>query len=91
MKKHICPHCGQPGISITKKALMGPSSRRECSECGKMVSVKALPFYLVILPIFAITIASGFSGYSIYMTLALILGPIIALLIHNRFVPLVKK
>ena len=44
-----CQHCGEPGISLTRKLLMGPAAPHTCRACGGATGV---PYYsvLVLLP-----------------------------------------
>jgi ribosomal protein S27E len=34
-----CPHCGQSGISFTRKMFLGPAIPASCRVCGKLIGV----------------------------------------------------
>jgi hypothetical protein len=91
LEKHICPHCERPGITTLKKALMGPATTRKCSECGNAVSLHAKYFYAILFPLLLIIVSTAFIDNRIYVTMALVLSPITALILNDRFVPIEKR
>jgi hypothetical protein len=36
---HACPHCNQPGISVLRRAFLGPAIPATCVACGRDVGV----------------------------------------------------
>ena len=39
MNTHVCPHCGDNGISGFRKQFLGPALPAKCSKCGGRVGV----------------------------------------------------
>lgn len=42
---YACPHCKNPGISMLRRAFLGPAMPATCSVCGAKVGVafKSVP------------------------------------------------
>ncbi|WP_191615370.1 hypothetical protein [Pelagicoccus enzymogenes] len=48
-----CPHCNEPGLSVSRKLTLGPANAANCENCGKKIGVPSsaiwyyLPFFIV--------------------------------------------
>ena len=36
---YICPHCNQPGLSVVRRAFLGPALPTKCTSCGQLIGV----------------------------------------------------
>ncbi len=39
MNQHVCPHCGELGISSVRRAFLGPAIPATCRKCSGKISV----------------------------------------------------
>jgi hypothetical protein len=87
-----CPICKNPGITLLKKAFIGPASFTTCQHCGKKVGVpylkSILAFSVLLLSMF---IAIFFINNPITKYAILAIGVIITFTIYLKWVPLISK
>ena len=56
---YACPHCGKPGISLFRRAFLGPAIPATCVTCGRKSGVPLGKSMMALLPfIMAIIIAA---------------------------------
>jgi hypothetical protein len=91
MKLLTCPHCGEPGISVTRKLALGPAIPARCRSCGQRIGVPyiaafaaSLPFFVAIP--FAFIQSSLATGALIWIGGAVVMG-----YLYWRFVPLIRR
>ena len=85
-----CPRCKKPGISIWKKACMGPAWPRDCTKCKKKIGV---PWSSAIYAVPFVIAATYFEFpiTSINPIIALIVTFCFYLVMHVKYVPLIAK
>jgi len=90
MAKLICPHCGKPGIAAWRKQFLGPARSIACDACGGRVSVP-MSSLLAALPIVAGILLGSQFGNPAALWISVAIGVAMTVLIHTKFVPLVKR
>jgi hypothetical protein len=88
---YACPHCNQPGISWTRRAMLGPAVPATCDKCGGKIGVPWVQSFAAVAPfligvLFAQNTPNPILGY-----VAVGIGAIAMLILHFTWVPLVKK
>jgi endogenous inhibitor of DNA gyrase (YacG/DUF329 family) len=91
LRKHVCPHCGKPGISILKKAFLGPSTTRRCDLCGNTVSVRPTNFLIVWIPWLLVVLGSFFLQIPTLRIIVLGIFTIAVFIAKDRLVALEKR
>ena len=87
-----CPICGNPGIPLLKKVLIGPASFTTCQKCGKKVSVPYSYFFIAFSPfLLSMFIVIFFINNAILKYSILAVGIIIMFTIYIKWVPLISK
>jgi hypothetical protein len=89
MNNSNCPHCGKRAIPFLRKAVMGPAVPAKCRCCGEKVGVPFSSILTIIPIVLAIAAAQNVSSPATKALLWLA-GVGIAVLLHWKFVPLVK-
>lgn len=90
MKKIVCPHCQEPGISFLRKMCLGPAVPATCKACGKKVGVSISSMYAAI-PFFIAIIGSNFVESFSVKAIFVIVGFMAMSIIHMRYVPLERR
>ncbi len=87
-----CPICGKPGITLLKKAFIGPASFTTCQQCGKKVSVPYSYFFLAFTPfLLSMFISIFFINNTLLKYAILTIGIIVMFTIYIKWVPLISK
>jgi hypothetical protein len=88
---YTCPHCNQPGISWTRRAMLGPAVPATCAQCGSKVGVPWGKSFCAMIPfLVGILIAQAVVG-PVIGYIAVGLGATAMLVLHFTWVPLIKK
>ena len=59
MTAFTCPHCGQRGITVWRKLVLGWGRAVPCQYCGLEITVSLLPAVAAVLPVALIVLAIG--------------------------------
>lgn len=59
MTAFTCPHCGQRGITVWRKLVLGWGRAVPCQYCGLKITVSPLPAVAAVLPVALIVLAIG--------------------------------
>jgi hypothetical protein len=85
-----CPHCNQPGISLRRRASLGPAIPATCRACGKKVRVPWGRSLLAMLPFFVAVLVVPFLNSLTLQVVVVLAGGIIMFWLYLRWVPLLK-
>ena len=86
----VCPHCNKSGISVLRRAFMGPLLPATCRECGGKVGVPMGKSMLAFVPFFVAVFGPQFAPTPALSYLVWGVGAAITLVLHIKFVPLIK-
>jgi len=88
---YACPHCNKPGISLLRRATLGPALPAKCAECGAKVGVPWGSSFLALVPLMIGLLASTWLTDRTLGAVALVVGACVTLFLSHRFVPLIRK
>ena len=86
-----CPHCGKPGISPLRKAIMSPGLLATCNTCGEPSGIRYPAWLVAMLPGSVLMIAALFVAAESLEWGLNIVGFILMVLIPFLFTPLHKE
>jgi hypothetical protein len=93
---YACPHCGKPGISVFRRAYLGPTIPATCVTCGRKIGVPWSKSMIALLPllvaVFLAPPGPKHFGSNPVLSVAIWVAAIIAMSVgHFTFVPLIKR
>ena len=90
MTSFTCPHCGQRGITVWRKLVLGWGRAVPCQYCGLKITVSPLPAVAAMLPValIVLSIGTGWLRDPAAMILLGLLAWISYALLHLYVVPL---
>jgi hypothetical protein len=88
---YACPHCGKPGISLFRRACLGPAIPATCMTCGRKVGVSWGKSMMSSLPLIMAVIIAQFTRNAALSASIWITGIIVTFVLNFKFVPLVRK
>jgi hypothetical protein len=88
---YACPHCNKPGISMLRRAFLGPAIPATCNVCGGKVGVPYGRSFVAVAPFMAAILFGVFAPNPALLVLALVVGAVAMFALFFKFVPLVKK
>ncbi len=86
-----CPHCGKPGVSLLRRAFLGPARATTCTACGGKVGVPWGPSMLAVLPFAAAALGSQFVTSFAVIAAMWVAGAAVMMVLFFKIVPLIKK
>lgn len=86
----VCPHCNKSGISFLRRACLGPLIPATCSVCGGKVGVPMGKSMLAFAPFLAALVGAQVAPTQALSFLAWIVGAAIMIVLHFKYVPLIK-
>lgn len=90
VKHYQCPHCGENGIWLLRKLVLGPAIPAKCTKCGKLVTVKYWHVLAVSVPALLPIYLFEENGFSSTFIVALAVGLLTTAILVLKFVPLGK-
>jgi hypothetical protein len=88
---YLCPHCNKPGISVLRRACLGPGIPATCTACGAKVGVPWGKSAIALLPfVLAILIAPSMPSMAVSVLVWLV-GAVAMFVLFFTIVPLIKK
>ena len=88
---YLCPHCNKPGISVLRRAYLGPGVPATCTACGAKVGVPWSKSAIALLPfLLAILVAPSMPSLALSV-LVWLLGAVAMIVLFFTIVPLIKK
>jgi uncharacterized protein (DUF983 family) len=88
---YACPHCGKPGISLFRRAFLGPAIPATCVTCGRKIGVPLGKSMMALLPFILAIIIAPFTRNAAISASIWIAGIIVMFVLSFMFVPLIKK
>ena len=88
---YACPHCNKPGISLLRRATLGPALPAKCAACGAKVGVPWGRSFLALVPLLAGLLVSTLPTNRTLGAVALVVGALVSLFLSHKFVPLIRK
>lgn len=88
---YACPHCNQPGLSVLRRAWLGPALPATCASCGRKIGVPWTKSLIALLP-FLLGVAAAAVASSVALSaLSVLAGTAAMFALFFRFVPLEKR
>ncbi len=81
---HICPHCQQSGISVIRRAFLGPAVAATCTSCGGKVGVPWGKSMIAFLPMVLSFIGANFLHSSVVAALVMLVGAVATSFFYHR-------
>ena len=88
---YACPHCNKPGISLLRRATLGPALPAKCAACGAKVGVPWGRSFLALVPLLTALLVSAVLTDRTLGAVALATGAFVTLFLSHKFVPLIRK
>jgi hypothetical protein len=88
---YACPHCGKPGISVFRRAYLGPAIPATCVTCGRKIGVPWSKSTIALLPLLVAVILAPFASNPVQSVAIWVAGIIAMSVGYFTFVPLIKK
>jgi hypothetical protein len=84
---YTCPHCQQPGISVWRRAFLGPTIPATCTACGRKIGVPWGESTIAVLPLVLSVLLSSFTPNLTLSLLVVLLGAAAMLALFYFYVP----
>jgi hypothetical protein len=88
---YLCPHCNKPGVSVLRRACLGPTIPATCTACGAKVGVPWDKSAIAFLPFLLAILVSPFIPSPVLTVLVWVIGAVAMFVVFFTFVPLIKK
>ena len=88
---YLCPHCNKPGISVLRRACLGPGFPATCTACGAKVGVPWGKNAIALLPFLLAILIASFMPSLALAVLVWLVGAVAMLVLFFTIVPLIKK
>ena len=88
---YTCPHCNQPGISVLRRAALGPATPATCTACGRKVGVPAGRTLVAVAPFIVAVTVAPYAPTPALSIAAWVVGALAMFVLFFKFVPLVKR
>ena len=88
---YLCPHCSKPGISVLRRAFLGPGIPATCTACGAKVGVPRGKIAIALLPFLLAIVIASFMPSLALSALVWLVGAVATFVLSFTIVPLIKK
>ena len=88
---YLCPHCSKPGVSVLRRAFLGPAIAATCSSCGGKVGVPWGKSMIALSPFLLAILGSAFAPSFAAAAAIWVAGAVVMFVLFFTFVPLVKE
>lgn len=85
---YTCPHCQQRGVSVWRRAFLGPTIPATCTACGRKIGVPWGKSTIAVLPLVLSVLLSSFTPNLTLSLLVVLLGAAAMLALFYFYVPL---
>jgi hypothetical protein len=86
-----CPHCSQPGITLTGRLFLGPSGTTDCTKCDKPVGADPDRVFTAASPAVASFFGSFFVSSVTAHVLVIVPGVVLSVVLLLTYATLVRR
>jgi hypothetical protein len=86
-----CPHCRQPGITLTGRLFLGPSGTTDCTKCNKAVGADPDRVISAAAPAVASFFGSFFVSSLMAHVLVIVPGIVLSVVMLLTYATLVRR
>ncbi len=86
-----CPHCNQPGLSVLRRAFLGPAIPATCTSCGQKIGVPWTRSLIAVVPFVLGMLGADLATSVAVSALSVLVGGAVMFALFFMFVPLEKR
>ena len=88
---YACPHCNQPGLSVSRRMCLGPAIPAACTSCGQKIGAPWIKSLVALLPFGLGILGTAVAPSVVVSALSVLVGAAAMFALFFTFVPLEKR